>query len=316
MEPNFKRVDFDNFESILEYGHEVVELTKDILDKVIENEVNYQELEINKDMVEEITTFYKLVTTTNSKRKIFSFLRKKEENKNNSYQDRFNKYIDILEKTREIIEQQKKVVILDFRNRRQLIELLPNSIELLEQIIKVGTLDKEQYEEKLISMPENEYVKNQKMLTKFFEQRLESLNKVLISYKECYKDYLIEQKNELHILTSCTEYLNNSLIILYSQVVRMKIGQIDALRNKALTSLTLEGNSILKTLTDKNTNDTELQINYYNSKLDEYLSDCLKEYTEFITQKKQLITNNIATRKIVYDITQPKTKKLVYNEEA
>lgn len=316
MEPNFKRVDFDNFESILEYGHEVVELTKDILDKVIENEVNYQELEINKDMVEEITTFYKLVTTTNSKRKIFSFLRKKEENKNNSYQDRFNKYIDILEKTREIIEQQKKVVILDFRNRRQLIELLPNSIELLEQIIKVGTLDKEQYEEKLISMPEDEYVKNQKMLTKFFEQRLESLNKVLISYKECYKDYLIEQKNELHILTSCTEYLNNSLIILYSQVVRMKIGQIDALRNKALTSLTLEGNSILKTLTDKNTNDTELQINYYNSKLDEYLSHCLKEYTDFITQKKQLITNNIATRKIVYDITQPKTKKLVYNEEA
>jgi hypothetical protein len=248
----FERVDFDNPDTIIHYGHEVKEQIVEVFKKVSDEASDYEELALTDDLIKNIESFNDVLEESDKKlekqqkslpfkaKKILSRLGVKGLDtsvKTNSYKKQYEEYLGKIEETKKIIESVKVGAIADAKTRQELAKSLTPFLAILACVIEIGKEDREKFvlslkalseeitkmetdptlydEQKLIDLKNDLQIKKQ--FLNLFDDRINTLEKDLIIYKENKQTYLLQQTNEFQILLAAEAYLKDVITVLTTQ---------------------------------------------------------------------------------------------------
>ena len=247
----YERVDFNNPSTIIYYGHEAKDEIVRIFKEIANNSADYEEIELDEKLIRSIVSFNEVLEENERKaqKKSKSLVTKfkkllvkvgvssKEEKNSTSFKAQYEQYVAELEKTGEVVNSQKIGAISDAKTRRELSQALIPFLEMLQEIIDVGVIDRDAFEKEIMDDSLNlEKVKNEKennnqqlildleneiqikrQLLAIFNDRLNELNKNLVLYKEKRQSFLLQQTNEFEILIACEGYLKDTMTTLQTQ---------------------------------------------------------------------------------------------------
>ena len=246
----FERVDFNNPQTIIYYGHEAKDEIVRIFQEIANESTDYEEIELDEKLINSIVSFNEVLEENERKaqkksKSITTKIKKllsrvgvvsEEQKGSTSFKAQYEQYVSELEKTREVVESQKIGAISDAKTRRKLSNALLPFLELLQEIIDVGNADKDLFEKEILeSTEELEKIKNntdanqqvildlqndiqiKRQLLSIFNDRLNELNKNLVLYKEKRQSFLLQQTNEFEILIACEGYLKDTMTTLQTQ---------------------------------------------------------------------------------------------------
>ena len=235
----FQRVDFDQPATILSYCEDVKDEIGRILDTTAQMAVDSQEVQVDENMISAITSFDESLDESERKKEkeeklpvvvkkfkgiLSSITGKKEEEEETTYKGRYQEYCRGIEEVCVAVESQKQGSLNDIQLRDSIIKELMPLIEQLEEMIKVGQIDKATYDEaiaKLKELPPNmdtEYeIQYKTQLSEVFNGKLNELEKALVLYKEQIQSYRLQQRTDMELVMNSDSYLRDSAPILKAQ---------------------------------------------------------------------------------------------------
>lgn len=277
----FERVNFEDGNSIIHYGHEVKEAIVEIFKKISDQAADYEELALDEETVKSIESFSVRLEEEDKKAK-------KQENsithkgklflkkigikgidtsiKSPSYKEQYEDYMKKIEETKKIVESVKVGAIEDAKTRKSLAENLIPFLAILGYIVNVGREDRNKFEEelnakqaeieqmqmdptlydeqKLMDAQNDLQVKRQEL--ELFDDRLNTLEKDLIIYKQNRQTFLLQQTNEFHILLAAEAYLTDVVTVLETQASTHIFNKKQERRTAVIDRLTQAGNKALE----------------------------------------------------------------------
>lgn len=235
----FKEVDFENPSTMLTYGNE----TKDAITAILENTARLaddrDELQIDHETLESLTTFDETLDESEEARKkkylpvvkgIRGFLTKmgvkkfEEEERKKSYKAQFDDYCEKIDNICNAIESQKQSSLQDIELRSTIVKEMSPYIELLETIIEEGKVKKNAYDLETEEMKSLEPTKEildlidyRTQLSEFFNGKLTELGKVLVAYRDQVQMYRVQQITDFELVKAHETFLKDTSPILKSQ---------------------------------------------------------------------------------------------------
>ncbi len=260
---NFERVDFSNPPTLLNYCNDVKDSVTGVLEKTAELSVETNELSIKQDLLNKIQTLDKSLDESeelkNKKqlpvvKNVKNFLSKmgiekfKEDEESKTYKGRFKEYCQYIEEISTAVESQKQGSINNYNLRQAIIEEMIPYIKQLEEMIKVGYIDKETFDRQIEELKKLEQtidvqheIQFKEQLSQTFNNKLTSLNNVLTLYKEQVQSYRMQQATEMEIVMQQESWLSDGEKILkaqgsvkiFNRDQKNKLGELVALNTAA-----------------------------------------------------------------------------------
>ncbi len=235
----FERVDFDNPESILYYGHDDKQAISDILVSTAGLSIKQGKLSLSDDMIEKLYTFEdeleesdrnsskkELAIVTRGKKFLTKLGVKKfeREKEMNSYGARYEAYCKNIEEVCNCVEQQMQESLSDINLRQQIAYEMKPYLEHLQMTIKAGEADYYLFLEEIEQMKKSpnaeelsDEIRKKELIAHVFNDKLDKLRKVFTAYKQQLLVYAEQQHNEMILVGQQQSYIEDQQPILRAQ---------------------------------------------------------------------------------------------------
>lgn len=235
----FERVDFDNPESILYYGHDDKQSISDILTSTAGLSIKQGNLSLSDDMIEKLYTFEdeldesdknsskkELAIVTRGKKFLTKLGVKKfeREKEMNSYGARYEAYCNNIESVCNCVEQQMQESLSDINLRQQIAYEMKPYLEHLQMTIKAGEADYYLFLEEIEQMKKSpnaeelkDEIRKKELIAHVFNDKLDKLRKVFTAYKQQLLVYAEQQHNEMILVEQQQSYIEDQQPILRAQ---------------------------------------------------------------------------------------------------
>lgn len=337
---NFNRVDFNNPESIRTYGDDIEGLITDIF-LVTKNMLSDEEnLDISDEMIKNISSYStNLAKIDNPEEKnpiikLFNKLLKKEqeeEKTTTTYKEEYNKYLESLNDICTAVENQMKNGIEEFKLKREIVEKISPLVESLDEVIKIGQSDRDEFEKEMKSID----IENVDLLTKMkikaypdllnlFDSKLNRLTKDLIIYQNQIYSYYLQGIEDQAIIESQKEFLSIKPILI-AQGSSKAIASIHSKRiknmqdlNDALNrivvdnSMSIENNAKAINVLQRTEGISVETLQELDKRLKEGIEVCKKFST---TRKNQLIEERNCLKELNENADKCKRAMLLLNDK-
>ena len=235
----FMRVDFDNPESILYYGHDDKQAISDILTNTAGLSIKQGKQALSEDMISKLYTFEDELEESDRKssRKelaivargkslltklgVKKFEREKEQN---SYGARYQAYCDNIEAVCNYMEEQMQESLNDINLRQQIAYSMKPYLEHLQMTIQAGEADYYLFLEEIENMKKSpnaeelaDEIRKKELIAHVFNDKLDKLRKVFTAYKQQLLVYAEQQHNEMILVGQQQSYIEDQQPILRSQ---------------------------------------------------------------------------------------------------
>lgn len=266
----FARVDFNTPATILSYCDDVKGEISAILDSTAQMALDSQEVQIDEKMLANITSFEqsldesekekakeeKLPAVIKGIRGILATLgvRKFEEKseEETTYKGRYERYCEGLEEVSAAVESQKQGALNDINLRNSIISEITPYIEILEEMIKVGEIDKATFDatiEELKKLPQDQdtqyAVQYKTQLSEVFNGKLHKLSVALVALKEQVQTYRIQNGTDMQAVMEATTYISDIAPLLKSQGSVMVFNRQQENRIRSLAQLNDAANTAM-----------------------------------------------------------------------
>ena len=235
----FMRVNFDNPESILYYGHDDKQAISDILTNTAGLSIKQGKQALSEDMISKLYTFEDELEESDRKssRKelaivargkslltklgVKKFEREKEQN---SYGARYQAYCDNIEAVCNYMEEQMQESLNDINLRQQIAYSMKPYLEHLQMTIQAGEADYYLFLEEIENMKKSpnaeelaDEIRKKELIAHVFNDKLDKLRKVFTAYKQQLLVYAEQQHNEMILVGQQQSYIEDQQPILRSQ---------------------------------------------------------------------------------------------------
>lgn len=242
LDCKFPRVDFNMPSTILSYCGEIKGEISAILDSTAQLALSSEEIRIDEKMIANITSFDQSLDDSEKKKEkeeklpavikgirgILTTLgiRKIEElsAEETTYKGRYDRYCQGLEEVSGAVESQKQASLNDIALRDEIIAEIMPWIEILEEMIKVGKIDRATYDstiEALRQLPQDQdtmhEIQYKTQLSEVFGNNLYQLDKALIALKEQVQSYRVQQRTDMQAVMEANSYLEHTAPLLKAQ---------------------------------------------------------------------------------------------------
>lgn len=256
---DFKRVDFDDPRSIMQYGHDDKEAISNILINTAGMSIKKGRNVLTNEMVEKIYSFDEDLDESdkfaNKKelpivKKIKNGLTKlgvqkfKEEEEQNSYGAKYEAYCQNIEEVCKYMEESMQESLNDIDLRSQIAWEMKPYLEHLQMTIKAGEADYFLLLEEIENMKKapnaeelREEIISKEQIAFVFNDKLDKLRKVFTSYKQQLLVYAEQQHNEMILVTQQQSYIEDQQPILRAQGSSMIFNRQQQLRANDLDKL-------------------------------------------------------------------------------
>lgn len=238
----FGRVDFNTPATILSYCDDVKDEISAILDSTAQMALDSQEVQVDDKMLANITSFEDSLDESEKQKQkeanqpaiikgikgilatlgVKRFEEKSEEE--TTYKGRYEKYCEGLEEVSAAVESQKQGALNDINLRNAIVSELTPYIEILEEMIKVGEIDKDTFDatiEALKGLPQTqdtEYeVQYKTQLSEVFNGKLDKLRVALVALKTQVQTYRLQNGTDMQNVMEATTYISDVAPILKAQ---------------------------------------------------------------------------------------------------
>ena len=238
----FGRVDFNTPDTILSYCDDVKDEISAILDSTAQMALDSQEVQVDEKMLANITSFEESLDESEKQKQkeanqpaiikgikgilatlgVKRFEEKSEEE--TTYKGRYEKYCEGLEEVSAAVESQKQGALNDINLRNAIVSELTPYIEILEEMIKVGEIDKDTFDatiEALKALPQTqdtEYeVQYKTQLSEVFNGKLDKLRVALVALKTQVQTYRLQNGTDMQNVMEATTYISDVAPILKAQ---------------------------------------------------------------------------------------------------
>lgn len=238
----FGRVDFNTPATILSYCDDVKDEISAILDSTAQMALDSQEVQVDEKMLANITSFEESLDESEKQKQkeanqpaiikgikgilatlgVKKFEEKSEEE--TTYKGRYEKYCEGLEEVSAAVESQKQGALNDINLRNAIVSELTPYIEILEEMIKVGEIDKDTFDatiEALKALPQTqdtEYeVQYKTQLSEVFNGKLDKLRTALVALKTQVQTYRLQNGTDMQNVMEATTYISDVAPILKAQ---------------------------------------------------------------------------------------------------
>lgn len=255
----FERVDFENPESILYYGHDDKQAISDILINTAGLSIKQNQYALSDDMIERLYTFEDELDESdkNSSKKELAIVSRgkklltklgvkkfEREKEMNSYGARYEAYCHNIADVCNYIEEQMQFSLNDINLRQQISYEIKPYLEHLQMTIQAGEADYylllEEIEE-LKKSPEAtelaDEIKKKELIASVFNNKLDQLRKTYVSNKQNLLVYAEQQDNEMNIVFEQQSYIEDQKPILMNQGSSMIFNRLQAKRAGELQKL-------------------------------------------------------------------------------
>ena len=266
----FGRVDFDAPATILSYCDDVKNEISAILDSTAQMALDSQEAQVDEKMLNHITSFEESLDDSEKKREkeanqpaiikgikgilatlgVKRFEEKSEEE--TTYKGRYEKYCEGLEEVSEAVESQKQGALNDINLRNSIISEITPYIEILEEMIKVGEIDKATYDatiEELKLLPQDQdtmyAIQYKTQLSEVFNGKLHKLSVALVALKEQVQTYRIQNGTDMQAVMEATTYISDIAPLLKAQGSVMVFNRQQENRIRTLAQLNDAANTAM-----------------------------------------------------------------------
>lgn len=255
----FERVDFENPESILYYGHDDKQAISDILVSTAGLSIKQAQYSLSDEKIEKLYSFDDELDESDkksSKKELAIVARGKElltrlgvkkferEKEQNSYGARYEAYCNNIEEVCNYMEEQMQYSLNDINLRQQIAYEMKPYMEHLQMTIQAGEADYYLFLEeieKLKNAPNAaelaDEIKKKEMIANVFNGKLDKLRKVFVSYKQHLLVYAEQQNNEMNIVLEQQSYIEDQQPILRAQGSSMIFNRQQAKRASDLEKL-------------------------------------------------------------------------------
>jgi len=255
----FERVDFENPESILYYGHDDKQAISDILVSTAGLSIKQAQYSLSDEKIEKLYSFDDELNESDkksSKKELAIVARGKElltrlgvkkferEKEQNSYGARYEAYCNNIEEVCNYMEEQMQYSLNDINLRQQIAYEMKPYMEHLQMTIQAGEADYYLFLEeieKLKNAPNAaelaDEIKKKEMIANVFNGKLDKLRKVFVSYKQHLLVYAEQQNNEMNIVLEQQSYIEDQQPILRAQGSSMIFNRQQAKRASDLEKL-------------------------------------------------------------------------------
>ena len=141
-----------------------------------------------------------------------------------TYKGRYDRYCQGLEEVSGAVESQKQASLNDIALRDEIIAEITPWIEILEEMIKVGKIDRATYDatiEALKELPQDQDVLHEiqykTQLSEVFGTNLYQLDKAVIALKEQVQSYRVQQRTDMQAVMEANSYLEHTAPLLKAQ---------------------------------------------------------------------------------------------------
>lgn len=252
VECNFERINLDVPSTILGYCDDVKTSISAVLQGTSQMAIETESYELDEKTINEIATFGESLDESEKEKQkgpvakgVRNLLAKfglksfQDAKEMETYEGRYKKYCEMLDRVAEAIENQKQNTLNDIELKNGIINEMIPLIEQLEAMIKVGYMDKDEYDKKTeelkqIADPNNIDQQNEiqfrTQISALFNNKLNELQKALILYKQQVQSYRLQQNTDMELVMSNESYLKDSAPILKAQGSVMVFNRIQAER--------------------------------------------------------------------------------------
>jgi len=242
LDCKFQRVDFENPATLISYCDDVKDEISRILDSTAQLALGSQEIHVDENMIANITAFDESLDDSEKKREkaenqpaiikgikgILATLGVKkyqeEEVEETTYKGRYERYCEGIGEVSAAVESQRQGALNDIALRNSIIEEITPYIEILEEMIKVGEIDKATFDETveaLKQLPKDqdlEYaIQFKTQLSGVFGDKLDKLKRALITLKGQIQSYRMQQTTDMQIVMEQQSYLTDVAPLLKAQ---------------------------------------------------------------------------------------------------
>lgn len=266
----FGRVDFNNPATILSYCDDVKDEISAILDSAAQMAIGTEEVHVDDKMLANITSFEEsldeserlkekeanqpaiikgikgILATLGVKR----FEKKSEEE--TTYKGQYEKWCEGLEEASAAIESEKQGALNEINLRNAINSEIRPLIEILEEMIKVGEIDKATFDatiealKKLPQTQDTEYeVQYKTQLSEVFNGKLDKLRVALVALKTQEQTYRLQNNTDMQIVMEATTYISDVAPILKAQGSVMVFNRQQENRLRSLAQLNEAANTAM-----------------------------------------------------------------------
>ena len=255
----FERVDFDNPESILYYGHDDKQAISDILVSTAGLSIKQAQYSLSDEKIEKLYSFDDELDESDkksSKKELAIVARGKElltrlgvkkferEKEQNSYGARYEAYCNNIEEVCNYMEDQMQNSLNDINLRQQIAYEMKPYMEHLQMTIQAGEADYYLFLEEIEQMKNSpnaselkDEIKKKELIANVFNGKLDKLRKVFVSYKQHLLVYAEQQNSEMNIVLEQQSYIEDQQPILRAQGSSMIFNRQQAKRASDLEKL-------------------------------------------------------------------------------
>ena len=225
-ELSFARVNFNDINSILNYGHEVQDELVRIADELTSSIEEYKDNNIDLSVLEKIVSFSESMgdTTTGKKHLPVLFRKTNDVDTPKELQEQKSRYTEYKKNLMEVRDTLKRMIIqseMNTQKRKILADKIKKYIPKLEQIIEIGLEDRNSFVFKIEELEmqlthvqdcEQEMLANEisqmKHYLSLFDERLKALRYERELAMQRFNNINIQQNNELAILVNMSNAIN------------------------------------------------------------------------------------------------------------
>lgn len=256
---DFARVDMDEPTTILSYGQEVQDAVVDILKSTAQMSVNQEQDFIDEEMIKKITSFDEMLDAADRaaakeegplgriKKAILSLTGSKaleKSEKMKTYKGRYEDYVNNIESVVEHVEILKQNALADIELRKDIAIQIKPFIEELVEMLRVGKLDKEAYDNETVEISKTDtsidgqyLVQRRSRISDIFGKKLNNLEKALALYKAQLQEYAMQQNNDMIVVEEADSYITDQAPLLQAQGSTQIFNRIQTDRITSLQTL-------------------------------------------------------------------------------
>ena len=266
----FGRVDFNVPATILSYCDDVKNEISAILDSTAQMALDSQEVQVDEKMLANITSFEESLDDSEKQKEkeanqpaiikgikgilatlgVKRFEEKSEEE--TTYKGRYQRYCDGLEEVSAAVESQKQGSLNDINLRNSIISEITPYIEILEEMINVGEIDRASYDatiEELKKLPQDQdtqyAIQYKTQLSEVFNGKLHKLRVALVALKEQVQTYRIQNGTDMQAVMEATTYISDVAPLLKAQGSVMVFNRQQENRIRTLAQLNEAANTAM-----------------------------------------------------------------------
>ena len=266
---NLERIDFNSQQKIIEFGNNITNKIKKIINEVTIILTNEEVYSIDEETIQYLYILLDLTGSSNENTntglldKIRSIFSSEQKQKKVEIDLDLQEQISILNNVKKQIEKQKQLALKSCVLKEAIISEIKPLLEKLESTIQLGILDKKEFDEQLEILRLNTKTVEDTFQLDYKERisdiantHLNELNQTLIYYKTLVPNYTVLQNDDKNFIEKCNTLLD-IIPVLENQIVLKKQLNNQLRNSNSISTLTEDSLQTIKENTKQVMQDME-----------------------------------------------------------